>query len=114
MKCQRTGCSGDVVEGICEDCGRPPVGEKVMPSIIQSSQSAPSAGNLICPDCGTPNPDDNRFCEVCKYDFHKQASGMGVPPVEETVHGQKIDMADRKSTRLNSSHLVISYAVFCL
>src|SRR2546426_8573575 len=24
------------------------------------------------------------------------------------------EMADRKSTRLNSSHLVISYAVFCL
>src|SRR5256885_8027457 len=24
------------------------------------------------------------------------------------------DIADRKSTRLNSSHLVISYAVFCL
>src|SRR5256885_4308475 len=24
------------------------------------------------------------------------------------------DCADRKSTRLNSSHLVISYAVFCL
>src|SRR5205807_10015287 len=26
----------------------------------------------------------------------------------------KSDAADRKSTRLNSSHLVISYAVFCL
>src|SRR2546426_5590203 len=25
-----------------------------------------------------------------------------------------INLADRKSTRLNSSHLVISYAVFCL
>src|SRR5256885_12170244 len=25
-----------------------------------------------------------------------------------------ISLADRKSTRLNSSHLVISYAVFCL
>src|SRR5256885_12227510 len=25
-----------------------------------------------------------------------------------------IDLRDRKSTRLNSSHLVISYAVFCL
>src|SRR5256885_3765536 len=25
-----------------------------------------------------------------------------------------LDGADRKSTRLNSSHLVISYAVFCL
>src|SRR5205807_8987283 len=27
---------------------------------------------------------------------------------------QKAAAADRKSTRLNSSHLVISYAVFCL
>src|SRR5256885_10948411 len=26
----------------------------------------------------------------------------------------RCDKADRKSTRLNSSHLVISYAVFCL
>src|SRR5256885_9128672 len=26
----------------------------------------------------------------------------------------KIELRDRKSTRLNSSHLVISYAVFCL
>src|SRR5688500_19657746 len=26
----------------------------------------------------------------------------------------KLHQADRKSTRLNSSHLVISYAVFCL
>src|ERR1039457_3627609 len=29
-------------------------------------------------------------------------------------HGHWIDRRDRKSTRLNSSHLVISYAVFCL
>src|SRR5258708_28025852 len=27
---------------------------------------------------------------------------------------QEIDLADRKSTRLNSSHQIISYAVFCL
>src|SRR5256885_7155298 len=27
---------------------------------------------------------------------------------------QPVDLEDRKSTRLNSSHLVISYAVFCL
>src|SRR5438034_5771387 len=31
---------------------------------------------------------------------------------EET--GQMLGMSDRKSTRLNSSHTVISYAVFCL
>src|ERR1039457_7619008 len=29
-------------------------------------------------------------------------------------HGQYHGARDRKSTRLNSSHLVISYAVFCL
>src|ERR1039457_7438782 len=27
---------------------------------------------------------------------------------------EKVTVTDRKSTRLNSSHLVISYAVFCL
>src|SRR2546426_2960518 len=34
------------------------------------------------------------------------------------IEGEKLDAdqvrSDRKSTRLNSSHLVISYAVFCL
>src|SRR5256885_9680584 len=29
-------------------------------------------------------------------------------------HWQQVHAIDRKSTRLNSSHLVISYAVFCL
>src|SRR5256885_11949167 len=32
-----------------------------------------------------------------------------ISPIEETK-----PLGDRKSTRLNSSHLVISYAVFCL
>src|SRR3989454_2852530 len=32
---------------------------------------------------------------------------------EENITGRVLDI-DRKSTRLNSSHLVISYAVFCL
>src|SRR5688500_19700203 len=31
------------------------------------------------------------------------------------IHDEaNVDVEDRKSTRLNSSHLVISYAVFCL
>src|SRR5256885_12457874 len=30
------------------------------------------------------------------------------------VNSETRDLTDRKSTRLNSSHLVISYAVFCL
>src|SRR5205807_3235182 len=34
--------------------------------------------------------------------------------VQREVPRERHDRVDRKSTRLNSSHLVISYAVFCL
>src|SRR2546426_3133569 len=33
---------------------------------------------------------------------------------DETSLSADLGLGDRKSTRLNSSHLVISYAVFCL
>src|SRR5256885_8067980 len=38
------------------------------------------------------------------------------PPVSPEVNSTALEglRIDRKSTRLNSSHLVISYAVFCL
>src|SRR5436309_4726371 len=42
---------------------------------------------------------------------------MQLEPVEEgsrTAPLASADFADRKSTRLNSSHVKISYAVFCL
>src|SRR2546426_8996039 len=39
----------------------------------------------------------------------RDASGSAGLPL-----GPLVGLADRKSTRLNSSHLVISYAVFCL
>src|SRR5256885_13212303 len=43
----------------------------------------------------------------------------GLPPRMRRATGRlappgPLDRGDRKSTRLNSSHLVISYAVFCL
>src|SRR2546426_6514541 len=36
------------------------------------------------------------------------------PPASGAIHSRDSLFSDRKSTRLNSSHLVISYAVFCL
>src|SRR5215211_8743478 len=46
---------------------------------------------------------------------------LGVPrpeslggPVGQIPNGSRSATTDRKSTRLNSSHTVISYAVFCL
>src|SRR5256885_3455135 len=38
-----------------------------------------------------------------------RAVAESIPPDKRTT-----EVSDRKSTRLNSSHLVISYAVFCL
>src|SRR2546426_9283103 len=41
-------------------------------------------------------------------------SGNGRVHISESDLADMSRQADRKSTRLNSSHLVISYAVFCL
>src|SRR5256885_9888351 len=41
---------------------------------------------------------------VCDRDIYRIGAGAAAD----------FDLRDRKSTRLNSSHLVISYAVFCL
>src|SRR5256885_6713661 len=41
------------------------------------------------------------------------SAGGGIAPGGGAI-GSGIGLGDRKSTRLNSSHLVISYAVFCL
>src|SRR5688572_32424420 len=38
----------------------------------------------------------------------------GLPRIRSHRHEPGLDFGDRKSTRLNSSHSQISYAVFCL
>src|SRR5438874_11029495 len=42
------------------------------------------------------------------------ARPLGVGPGASTIPGPTPSGRDRKSTRLNSSHVEISYAVFCL
>src|SRR5439155_8813392 len=41
-------------------------------------------------------------------------SGSLIPPFAQGEALDSLDRLDRKSTRLNSSHVAISYAVFCL
>src|SRR2546422_5860455 len=48
------------------------------------------------------NPDDIESVEIVKG------------PAATTLYGTEASNGDRKSTRLNSSHGYISYAVFCL
>src|SRR3712207_8998344 len=46
-------------------------------------------------------------------DDHRGAPG-GILPIKVLEHPRSSSRRDRKSTRLNSSHANISYAVFCL
>src|SRR5690625_5122099 len=72
-------------------------------------------------------PDDynSRFCNAAHPDLIYPGYLQGGEPVEITnMHPEgklkftlpylKLVARDRKSTRLNSSHVAISYAVFCL
>src|SRR5690242_21621812 len=43
-----------------------------------------------------------------------KAVGVAIEEVKKLSKPVSGDMIDRKSTRLNSSHMSISYAVFCL
>src|SRR5258708_17862743 len=72
----------------------------------------------------TPNPGPGALAaevvlpESASYRFKRRV--LGKPLVNDELHGEKQqhhrarDHGDRKSTRLNSSHHIISYAVFCL
>src|SRR5256885_12150434 len=50
------------------------------------------------------------------FEFRQMVEGVDVPSMHpQSGHSRRgWRNSDRKSTRLNSSHLVISYAVFCL
>src|SRR5690349_23687904 len=67
-------------------------------------------------------------CGVCHSDLHAIDGDWASPPVLPLIPGHEVTghvtqlgagvagfrKGDRKSTRLNSSHVEISYAVFCL
>src|SRR5258708_16825607 len=44
----------------------------------------------------------------------REVEGLGDHPLHALTSIQAVEPEDRKSTRLNSSHQIISYAVFCL
>src|SRR3989454_9861464 len=85
-----------------------------------------SAGALIMPWCTFTEPE---IAHVGMYEADAKAKGIEVDTFtfkldevdraildgeDEGFARVHVKKGDRKSTRLNSSHLVISYAVFCL
>src|SRR5207249_6341998 len=64
------------------------------------------AGKRRALQCRPPSDDVNRSSGAWSHDVKL--------PCDERTTAQPFEGLDRKSTRLNSSHVSISYAVFCL
>src|SRR5256885_7583134 len=78
-------------------------------SSIQRLSEAGFEGNLETPSLGA-NAD-----EIFNTQLKRIKSEKPISTIDKLKKGTAYDVIlDRKSTRLNSSHLVISYAVFCL
>src|SRR5699024_12398838 len=56
---------------------------------------------------------ENRYRHPLSLAFIRAGQELGYPYTND-FNGKDEDAVDRKSTRLNSSHVSISYAVFCL
>src|SRR5438034_8147690 len=81
------------------------------------STSAPTNGSS--PSAGSPSTEVYAIFgaepEVQAYAMAKYSrSSLSMKESLKEISQQKAEKLDRKSTRLNSSHTVISYAVFCL
>src|SRR5258708_27354753 len=59
-----------------------------------------------------PHRHHGRFRHRRRAVIHRRVSHIHSRELAD--HGLKLEDGDRKSTRLNSSHQIISYAVFCL
>src|SRR5256885_5943443 len=71
------------------------------------------SSSLITSDVTRESPSPQRLFageKVAKPD----EGAVLAQPANSKISVRDFDFLDRKSTRLNSSHLVISYAVFCL
>src|SRR5690242_21276355 len=72
---------------------------------------------VIVSGCNTVEQNGQTFALGCSAIESKTINGKVVCAVSgqcaTTPQGQCLDPIDRKSTRLNSSHMSISYAVFC-
>src|SRR5699024_12826702 len=85
-----------------------------------SLSSFTSSSSFFCsfsflPFCMLPRPPRSTLFPYTTL-FRSQQRGQAEPDAERVDHRQRSEQLgpDRKSTRLNSSHVSISYAVFCL
>src|SRR5690625_6835039 len=67
-------------------------------------------GSFLLPD----TPEIQKECQIRNVSFEVLSDSRTEQIIQEIASPSRNMDADRKSTRLNSSHVAISYAVFCL
>src|ERR1022692_689386 len=88
----------------------PEVGHNRGQIFVNQLRFAPS----VAPQPAHPNVDAGEIRQVKREEKPYPAGGRNHHRENRHQHAEHAEVRDRKSTRLNSSHLVISYAVFCL
>src|SRR5438034_7776387 len=75
-----------------------------------------NAARKFCQEIGFAGSEKQRRLEkICELVSNTNVEGIPASEImAHTVAATRLPARDRKSTRLNSSHTVISYAVFCL
>ena len=90
-------------------------GEVKKPETINYRTFKPERDGLFCAKIFGPVKDYECLCGKYKRLKHRGVvcEKCGVEVTQSKVRRERMGQ-DRKSTRLNSSHQIISYAVFCL
>src|SRR3712207_8450415 len=91
---------------------RPPRSTLVPYTTLFRSQLKSRSGDERAPDVPADSSANWNILQVGLA--ARQPPGRGDCLIERRVHAPGLRVEDRKSTRLNSSHANISYAVFCL
>src|SRR5699024_11841048 len=85
-----------------------------LPAIVTTGGAAVLGQQLVEDVIDGDHPDE-AIVLVGDRHRHQIVRGQQLRDLGQSrVRRQRLDFGDRKSTRLNSSHVSISYAVFCL
>src|SRR5690625_5533216 len=94
---------------------RVPVGERQRPPQLRLEHRAEDEaddhrrdGVAVAPHEEPEEADEEEDDDVGRGEVHREGTQRG------EGDDARVEVVDRKSTRLNSSHVAISYAVFCL
>src|SRR5690554_6552448 len=93
-------------------------GKMFLPQVVKSARVMKQAVAHLIPFIEAEKSEDQQakgkiLMATVKGDVHDIGKNI-VGVVLQCNNYEVIDLGDRKSTRLNSSHVRISYAVFCL